>query len=397
MREVIILLFFSLLFAAPPIDAVQEYNSNMANYLEDNFNSNISQSSSTEIFGQSLDLLTSVDIVGPTLTIDNLTYSTDSISLLLARGHFISHLTSNDGQSTCNVDYHPLPNCDLDYDDCAEFEQNSSVVYSAEILFTFQNTSVSVPFSSTIIEIPEEITSKMESSSGADQLDVSVSGDAIFTYLINDNEFDGLQCNDNLYSINVSIPISVNDSFAVAGQKKLFFLRAPILLEQWESNNHFDVIVLSQSPLFYAEILLDGNSATNFTLKNFSITTGPYGVERIISENTLLGIEHGPNVTTPSLLEEENNSFAYSYEFNFTYVGIGKHNLSLFVIDNFLGFAQYNETILSRTLTHNTANNSVSSRPSLPYPITTLNATQLSLGFIVLIVFLAFVYFWATR
>jgi hypothetical protein len=237
----------------------------------------------------------------------------------------------------------------------------------------------------------------MRTSSGNDSLLVTLSGNVVFSYLINDRTFDGFQCNDNIYYTTQSIPISIAQSFTVAGNEKLFFLRSPVLKEQWASNNNFDVIVFSQAPIYYAEILLDNNTSANFTLSTFSTVTVDYAIDKIVSTrlNASNSAEYGPNVTTPTPLENENYSFAYVYEFNFTYLEVGEHNLSIMVVDTFLGTAQYNETISSRTLSYaGMVDTQDAARPSISYPTSQLNNIQLTIGFIAIIVFLAFVHSW---
>ncbi|VVC04358.1 Uncharacterised protein [Candidatus Bilamarchaeum dharawalense] len=410
MKAVFVLLFFSCSFALtlPLLDEVGQHNSQLTNFLENNFNPNESQSTTFNLnFGthsQQFQVLSSIEIIGMSHSIDELIYPTNGLSLLVARGYYMDHLASlptKDGQIfTCNQEYNSIPYCDFDNDGCPEFEQNTSIDYQMDVIFTFKNSSFRVPFSSTHISIPDNLLEEMKTSSGADIVDVTIEGDAAFIYVINDRRLDGVQCVDNFVTTTNYLPISINKSFIVAGENKLFFLRSPILREQLTDNNHFDVVLLSQAPLYYGEILLDGNKSKNFSFRSYSIEEGPYGIEKLISNTSTIKnfAEHGPNVTTPVSLEKENYSFAYGYEFNFTYVGIGKHNLSLLVMDPLLT-EQYNETIISRALSYNGifGNDSSLVRPSLPYTQDQLNNVQISLGLVALVVFLAFVNFWVTR
>lgn len=411
MRAVFFLLLLHLVFSQsfPPIVSVEEHNLAMANSLENNFNSNVSASGSLGVsfdsYSQQLNLFTSVDIAGMSINVENLTYPRENLSVLIARGYNIDHLSSNEN-FTCNSSYHPIPYCDFDEDECPEFEANSSVVYQINVIFVFRNLSLSVPFSSTILVVPEEIRNEMLSSSGLEDLNISIVGNTLVSYQINNQQFVDGQCTDSLMDLSSSIPITTNRSFPVAGTKKLFFLRSPVLGEQLTSNNHFDVIVLSQSPLYYGEIGFDGNPSKNFTFKTFSIATGPYGLEEIVvnKSEVLNFAEYRPNLTTPTLLEKENYSFAYIYEFNSTYEAIGDHNLSLLIIDVFLGSEKHAETIKSRMLSYGgkwAENGSPISpdlaRPSILPSQNQLNYITIGLGLVALAVFLAFVNFWIKR
>ncbi|MFH1521122.1 MAG: hypothetical protein ABID61_05745 [Candidatus Micrarchaeota archaeon] len=413
MRAVFFLLLLPLVFSqSPPITEVEGHNLAMADFLENNFNSSVSETGSVSVslgsYSQQFSLFTSIDIAGMSLVIENLTYPSESLSVLVARGYHIDHLVSlsgNESNIVCNSSYHPTSYCDFDGDGCPEFETNSSVVYQMYLTFSFRNISSTIPFSSTIVPVPKEILSEMSSSSGLDQLNISITGDTFVLYQINNQQFDS-QCTDNILNISTTIPISTNRLFAVAGKNKLFFLSSPILSEQLASNNHFDVIVLSQSPLYYGEIDFDGNQSKNFTFKNFSIISGRYGIEEIISNKTeiLNFAEYGPNLTTPTLLEKENHSFAYVYAFNSTYKAIGEHNLSLLVVDVFLGTEKHTETITSRMLSYGgiwAENGSIISpettRPSMSPTQNNLNPVTISLGLVVLAVLLAFVNFWIKK
>jgi hypothetical protein len=375
-RAFYLILFVSLVSATPPILSVQEHNSDLANYLENNIDESTSKSASLTVFGQSITVRASADIVGPSVMVDDLTYPLDELSMLFSRGYYLSHLA-------CNKDNHPTE-CDLDEDGCVEFEENATVEYDMEATFTFRNVSISVPFSSTVIPVPEEILEEMKTSSGAENLTVAVEGSVVFAYFINDEE--GPSCSEEVYKVSRSISIASNRSFAVGGQQKLFFLQAPILREQLASNNHFDVILLTQCPIYFVEFGVDG-STHNFTIKNFSIFEED-GVERIRSGELSLPhiVFHGQNITTPTSLEKEDYSFAYVYTLNFTYIGVGEHNLSIRVIDEFLESAEYNETILSREISLKNTEGNETTRPNTTYPIAELNIIGLGAGFIAIVI-----------
>lgn len=399
MRAIFFLLLIPIVLSQPPIDAVESYNLAMNLTTLDG---NLSEGSMPVSFGSysgQINFSTGIDIAGMSLTIDNLTSSRKNLAVLIARGEDLNHLIpSPDSELACNSSYHPTPYCDFDGDGCPEFETNASIIYQMNVTFAFRNASSTVPSSSTIVQVPEEIRTEMSSSSGLDALNITITGNSIILYQINDQQIG--QCTDSLSNFSSSVPISSNRSFQVAGTKKLFFVRSPVLGEQLSSNNHFDVIVLSQSPLYYGEF-----DNSQFTFKNFSIIVNSYGLEEIVSNKTSLlnFAEYGPNLTTPSLLEKQNYSFAYIYEFNSTYTAVGEHNLSLLVIDVFSGSEKHNATIMSRMLSYggkwaeNGSPISQLARPSASLSQDNLNSISISLGLVALAVFLAFVNYWIRK
>jgi hypothetical protein len=111
--------------------------------------------------------------------------------------------------------------------------------------------------------------------------------------------------------------------------------------------------------------------------------------------------ESNNNVTSPFQLELENNSFRYVYEFNSSYIGLGKNNLSLVVSDVVLASAWYNDTILSRMLSYNgsfaedgSSATPTTSRPSISFSPDSLLHFEIGFGLIACILILAFVNFW---
>lgn len=417
MRLIFLLFLVPLLYASPPINETMGDNDEMAEALEDYYNESIAENSSiTLTFGehsQELSLFVSVDIAGLNLMLDNMTHPAEGLMLITARGYEQEHLTSlpSDGYPNFPCDRswfdrgaEPAWRCDFDEDYCVEFENRTWMDYGAEVNFTFRNISESVPFSSNAVAVPENILEEMKTSSGSENLTVIIEGNATFTYQINDRGFEGDDCVSSYYEVSESVPFSVNATFTVAGGQKLFFLRAPVLREQWFRNNQFNTILLSQSPLYYAEIRMDGNQSWNFTIREFYNATGPYGLQLIISNMTEgESWSEAKNGSTPIPLQEEDYSFAYIYEFNHSYSGIGKHNLSLHVNDSFLGTAQYKEILFSRMLSYNgtyTEEGSPadeSARPSAGLQKQELSSVEIALGFVVLVLFLSFFYFWSPK
>jgi len=358
--------------------------------------------------------LLSVDIIAPNLVVDNLTHPTPGLAILTARGYQQEHLTAipNEGfpDFTCDADWfyggaQYSDRCDFDNDFCAEFENQTYVIYSTNVTFIFKNISENASFSSNLIPVPQSILEAMKNSSGIDNLMVLIEGNVSFIYTINDRGFDGVDCTSSYYNITGHVPLSVNKSFAVAGTKKLFFLRSPVLREQWFRSNRFNTIVLSQSPLYYAEISKDGNQTWNSTLREFYNVTDNYTVMYVFSNKTSeKGWSEAVNLTTPTLLQDTNHSFAYIYEFNYSYLGLGKHALSLDVNDSFLGSAHYGEVLLSRMLSYNGTFSEQGkpideeiTRKSAGFTKQGLGFVELALGFVALILFLSFLNFWVTR
>jgi hypothetical protein len=293
--------------------------------------------------------------------------------------------------------------CDFDNDYCAEYENNTYMDYNASVNFTFRNASESVDFDSNVVEVPEAVLDVMRDSSGAENLSITIEGNATFTYVINNRSYDGLDCFNVFFTKAVQVPFSVNASFPVGGERKLFFLRAPILREQWFRNNHFDTVVLSQSPLHHAEISLDGNTSRDITLREFHNETDDYGLMRIYSNLTDGPFGEYRNLTRPTALQQDDHSFAFIYEFNHSYDGIGRHRLSLDVEDNFLGRGNYFDVLTSRALTHSGTTTEEGkpadddARRSAAFQKQEITLVEVGLGFVALIIFLSFLNFWMPR
>jgi hypothetical protein len=291
--------------------------------------------------------------------------------------------------------------CDFDNDDCAEYENQSYVVYDLNATFTFRDVNSTVPANETLVPVPQEILDRMKSSSGFDNLSINVSGNVTFYYEINNRSF-GFDCASNVSTINTSLPVSLNRSYRVAGENKLFFLLSPVLREQWFRNNDFNVMVLSQAAIYRAEIDMNGERARNITLRDFSIVQNQYAVEEILSNltNETRYSVSDTNVTTPLPLETGNDSFLYAYGINYSYSGLGLNNFSLRVRDNFLRESEFNESITSRMLSHDgqfLENGSVAgnfSRPSSGFEKDTLTQLTVGFGLLALVLFLAFFNFW---
>ncbi len=436
-------------YVTPPLQNVSDYNLLLSSSgaLDGSYNDAIAFGASVPFsfngHAGTLSSSGSLDIAGFSVMVDNSTYPVDGLSLLLASGSNMSHLgyfSEGDIFKRCDINScSPISDacaahCDYDGDYCVEYENSSSFGYDLMVDFSFKNISESVETHSSMVQVPDLIFSAMQDSSGADTLDINISGYARFLYVLDDRQMGfGDTCYDQFINGSADIPISLNASYPVAGKNRLFFLVAPILREQWYRNNHFDVIVLSQSPLYQANTYLNSNITRNLTLRNYDINETQYGLERIVSNITYLqppanlttpenpdnqtnstnstnstigwqmveGFSENFNLTSPYLLEDQNHSFAYIYVFNSTYDGLGINNLSIIVYDSFGQMGGYSENITSNMLSFNNQTaengapiNSTFARKSKGFDYGVLSPVQMSLGLVALLVILMFLNSW---
>jgi len=394
-------------FPTPPVGEVTGHNAGLGTALDNAYNPALASSSALALLpgvrnGPVVPISGSVDIAGMSLTLDGATYPMDGLMLLVARGVHMGQMQSLYG-GPCDFSVHS-PGCDYDNDGCAEYEKTSSADYAGLATFRMGNiTSPQIPFTTDMVPVPRDVLDAMKRSSGTDQLSVSVRGIIRFRYYVSDPDPPG--CNDNSNYVDGSVPFYANRSFTVYGVNKLYFLRAPVLREQWYKDNRFDTIVLSQSPLYSAEIWLNGNLTRNMTMRTFDIAAGPYGVEGIVSRaSPPAGWSEDVNLTSPILLESSPQSYAYVYAFNYSYDGLGQNALSLVVNDSLGGSARYNEVLMSRMLSYNgtsTENGSpaasLPSRPSAAFTTDYLAPYELALGLLSLLFILSFVNIWLLK
>ncbi|HSB47828.1 MAG TPA: hypothetical protein VLD37_07490 [Candidatus Bilamarchaeum sp.] len=402
-------------YSEPPISGVMAYNENYSSSLNGTYNAtNASSGNITFFFGgynQTQYVNASLDIAGMTLLIDNVTAPVEGLALLIARGYSMGHLTSKPAQGypnfVCDDAWHQHISdetawrCDFDGDFCSEYENSTYVVYDLNATFTFRGLNSTARANATLVPVPEEILQEMKSSSGLENLTINLTGNVTFMYAIN-NQTGESTCPDNVTTVNASIPVSINRSYRVAGEGKLFFLLSPALREQWFRNNDFNMLVLSQAPLYRAELDMNGKRALNITLRNFSVVQNAFGVQEIRSNltNETGYSESDSNVTTPIPLEHGNDSFLYAYGINYSYSGLGLNNFSLRVTDSFMNESGFNESVTSRALSHDgqftedglPAGNFT--RPSSAFEKETLTQVTIGFGLIALVLFLAFFNFW---
>ena len=403
-------------YSEPPIAEVMENNTELAPSLDGAYNGSMAVNGTLDlIFGeysQTQYLNASLDIAGLNLLVDNSTFPAEGLSVLVARGYQMSHLSSmrEEGypQFACSQSWFDQGaqyayRCDFDDDTCVEYEAGSGALYDLDAIFSFRGLNETVIANSTLIEVPGSIMEAMRDSSGADDLTIRLEGNVTFFYEIN-NRSAGFDCGDNVSFVNESLPISANRSFRVSGENKLFFLRSPVLREQWARNSDFNLIVLSQSPLYRAELYRDGTLARNLTLRSFYVAPAAYGVLEIWSN--LSGAEgfseSGSSISTPIPLERENHSFLYAYELNSSFPPEkGVSGFTMLLTDSFGNNASYSENVTDRMLSYGGAYSEdggaagAYTRPSAESARDTLSRVTVAFGLIALVIFLAFFNFWA--
>lgn len=424
-------------YADPPIQSVSDHNLGLLDTkaLENAYDSENATISNVSIhlgaYSAILPVSATLAIAGPSVIIDDSIYPDPYLVILMASGANLSHISFHhegepdficDRSNCAPIGTGCASHCDFDSDFCVEYENNASFIYDLNATLKFKNLSVSVPLNVSYLEIPSQILLAMENSSGADTLDVSIGGNATFLYIINDRQMGyGDACSDRFVNFSSSFPVSMNASFPVAGKNRLFFLKAPILREQWYMNNRFDVVVLSQSPIISSQSFKNGNVTGNITIRSFDIVDGPFGLERIISNQTCkindsgqnhsanssslppvcAGFSEYRNLTSPYPLSENNLSYAYVYLFSSSYQGIGDNLLSIAIKDSYGRSANYSENITSRMLSYNnefmengSAIDPAVSRKSKGWLAGGLSTVQISLGLLSVIVLLLFINSW---
>jgi len=285
-------------------------------------------------------------------------------------------------------------------DDCVEYHNSSSVSRHALVLFSFGNVSQIVNTTSNVVAVPENVLAAMENTTGNDTLNVKLNATFDFLYTVDDRRpsFES-GCSHHLMNFTSSITVVDERNWTVEGNRTLFFVRAPVLGEQWFRNNRFDVVVLSNHRLFSGSISANQNQTQVFILRVFNISDGPYGTKRIISFPSGMdasGMVQHLALNTPTPLDKMNATYAYAYELNYSYEGIGWNMLNI-TVSSFSGRNySYSEDVLSRALTHSggipepgVSSNESALRDSVAIGSNQLFAVSLSLGLVgILVAFL---------
>jgi len=284
----------------------------------------------------------------------------------------------------------PLPTRDWEGDDCAEYQNGSSVSRSALVTFSFGNASESVSAVNNTVLIPDSILAAMANTTGTDVFQVRLNATFNFTYTIDDRRPSHDEgCAQHLANYSSSISAMDERNWTVEGNRTLFFLVAPVLGEQWFRNNHFDTVLFSNSRIYAGNISADSNQAKNFRLYEFNITNDSQGVwhiEAVPAQGLSEGIAGYSAYNTPVPLAPDNFTYGYVYELNYSYEGLGGHALE----DDVSGLfsrSVFSREILSRMLSYSgnvsetggPADPSVT-RKSAAFSPDSMNTVTLSLG-----------------
>lgn len=358
----------------PPLDYVLSHNLAVADSLQGAYNQSAARSSTISVlfpgndsYFDDLDVNASIELVGFPLMVDGSALGGENLSLLVAMGHRMEKLMclKDLGEDyppyACDAEYRdavysaikPGWRCDLDHDNCIEYTNRELAEYGGEVTFIFRNVSDSVPFGSSTVPLPPLIVSEISDASGIDNLTVIVNATVTFIYEIDDRSSELGDCHSSLYNVSKTLYINEQRNFTIEGANQLFFLRRPVLREQWYRNNHFDMLVLSQSRIYLANVSLNGNASCGFRTHEFDVADMQHGLRQIVSVPLNgSGAQYGISGSTPTPLMEGNHTFGFYYAFDCPYEGLGKNNLSLEVHGFYGANSSHNETLLSRALSY---------------------------------------------
>lgn len=382
MKKIILLLILvSLSFSAvyeyddPPLATVSSQNGITAGGLSDSLDAEHSKIDSLYLswYGRSLWFNSSMSIAGLTLLVDNATAAGENTRVVIGKGGNIDHLQRKWTDGICNKAYFDAhgddSNCDFDSDGCAEYEYSSDIFYTINITFRFGNLSETVAAAdetvgvfgerfdnalTNTVSIPSAIENAMGNSSGNENLTLIFNGTATAVYGIDNRAPGGMGCiSNNFGTFWKTISFGENRTYPVEGRHTLIFTIAPVLNEQWFRNNNFNNAVLSQSRIYRAKILMDGEIEKEFVLYGFNITENEYGLKEIISIENESAPFAGVVDVNPYVLDESNQSYAFLYLFNYSYEGLGENRLEIYTESIFGMEKGVNQTILSRQLSHN--------------------------------------------
>lgn len=424
-KFIFLFLIVSLSFCAdysyenPPLDSVNSQNGIIADGLSDSFNGTHAKNTSIYVqwYGRSLGFNSSMRIAGLTLLIDNSTIAGENVRVVIEKGGVMSHILKKYSSGICDKAYFDShgddSNCDFDGDGCAEYEYSSDIFYTIEITFVFRgvNETVRIPeesigvFGKTFdnaltntVSIPDSIEELMANSSGGENLTIFLNGTATAVYGM-DNRTSAGGCISRFGTLSETLYFEGNATYPVDGRHKLIFTVAPVMNEQWYKNNKFDNIVLSQSRIYKASVLMNGELEEEFTLYGFNITENPSGLQEIISIENESSAFMGMFDVNPNVLDEGNQSYAYVYQFNYSYEGLGENELRLNIKDIYGNELNKTEVILSRQISYSGNKTETGSeyefettRKSAVFETDSLTLIRVGLGMlgVFVIVFLAF-------
>lgn len=361
-------------YAEPPISAVDAQNRLKATELFDSFNENASQSTMVPVYwySDSLPVNGSMKMAGLTAAVDNATNAKQNAGVIVQTGNQMAHLLQKSGTGMCDKTFFEIygdaAECDFDLDSCSEYEYLADAFYAINITFIFRDKNETVAAEeesvvvfdkvfgnarTNVVSIPDRIREAMQNSSGNENLTLVLNGTATLVYEFDNRVPSGGPCTHGYSVISRKVKINGNASYRVEGENKLFFMTSPILNEQWFRNNRFDNVVLSQSKIYHANIMRNGIEAKNFTVCSFDTKKNSFGITEIVSvpmedAGAFAGIVN----VTPIQLEMKNQTYAFLYQFNYSYEGIGRNNFTIKVRDFFGGEENKTEKITSKELSY---------------------------------------------
>jgi len=424
-RLVFFLVFVSVSFSlyyTPPLANVSSQNGIVADELKDSFNPE--HAKMERIYpgwGKNLSVNASMALAGLTLLIDNATTSGESVRVIVEEGAEMGHILRKHSSTLyCDKNFFDtygdtLTDCDFDGDGCSEYEEETEIIPRVIITFIFRdiNETVEPPTeqvchyavcfkksSTNTVQIPETIEAAMENSSGNETLTVILNGSTTFMYVLDNRTPGGLSCISRPDVVSKTIEFIENRTYLVEGKNKLIFTDAPILNEQWFRNNRFDNVVVSQSRLYKASIFMNTEKEMEFALFAFNMTNNSFGVYEIksvpINDSTnFVGIVN----ITPVILDESTQTYAFLYQFNFSYEGLGENSLELNIKDFFGREDSVSQEILSRQLSYNSNKTELgdvfdpeTTRRSVYVPMDTLQVVEIGLGMLGILIILLLAY-----
>lgn len=383
-------------FLDPPLDEVSAYNINSSStsLFKERFLLSLQKSNSSI---SNPIIFADAAIIGLDPVVDN-TISSDRLPKLLwvwAEEHEPNLLSPYDPQKC--ADGFPTESVSLNF---------ISYNFSPSFNFSFKNKTKTLGGNlQEIFEIPFNAL-EFSSGNGYDNLSISLNGNFTFTYnkIVSKYEPLGIfQPSCELYSIENSIetfvrPVSYTISYNVESGSVLFFLRAPVLREQWFKNNVFNEIIISKRAFYNSKIFLNDERISQANMYVFDIKENKFGMKytKSIPMKNATNMLYSENFTniTPIPIEKTKESFSYVYEFNTTYNGVGRNNITLKIRDRFLNSFEVSESILSRGLTYdnnkiensfpinnrNVSGNNNLLRKSIQYTESNLTIATISLG-----------------
>lgn len=425
-KLIIFLVLFCISFSVyydPPIETVISQNGIYASGLMDSFNGSASKTDSIYFgwYGRSVGFNSSMRIAGFTLLVDDSVGAGENSRVVIEKGEDMQHILMK-YSDTIYCDRHHFETygdealCDFDGDGCSEYEYSADVFYTMHVTFIFRDLVeiaaapeetvgvFGVTFENALtntVTIPDAIEKAMVNASGNENLTVIFNGTATVVYGIDNRTSGGPSCISRYSVASKSINFGEEKNYPVEGKHKLVFTTSPLLNEQWFRSNRFDNLVLSQSRIYKAKILMDGELEEEFSLYVFNITENSFGLKEIVSipyndSSNFVGVVD----VNPYQLDESNQTYAFLYEFNYSYEGmLGEKELRLDIKDFYGNEKTTTQEITSRQLSYDsnkTETRSVydpeTTRKSASYGTESLKLVEIGLGMVGVILIVLLMY-----